>query len=394
MSNEMDDYELFGGEPPEEPKTQQPQRMASPQAGAQPRPQSDRGGASAGGTSIADTAAAVARRKQEANRTALMHELMLIVGFLAIIGVGWLVWSKYMEKQEALAKQQHEYEMAERKAQAERDEARRQEDRKRREDMERKRTEERERRAKELEARRQAAEQKRLAQESARKNLERFRAMRTMFRGAEVDYYRNAADAERPDKVGAEALFVCMFPGGGDGCDFYELRTKADGGPFESQKLVENGAPQPIAKEKFEEMLKTQPWLILRDRGQGVVGTRAETKAYLFNPTRKRRGEIPVPDAEGSFSPTREEFGALCDAVKAIGCNKSAFKYRVEFRGGGLANPVLVKELALGEEIGRAAFREVVREELKKIQRRGHAVSSADVETALRTGRVVYTTVR
>ena len=126
------------------------------------------------------------------------------------------------------------------------------------------------------------------AQAEAAKAVQRIKLLLSAFRGAEIDYYKNAVDAERPDKVNAEALFICLMPGGGSGCDLYEIRTKA-GESMEAVRLTESGKPEPIGKEAFAEKLKASPSLILRDRGIEMI-SRPDLKVYFLDPTRGKRG--------------------------------------------------------------------------------------------------------
>ena len=394
-TNEMDDYELFGGEPPSQPRqtpkkypTSQP---VSEEAGAAPEADPSRGTRS----TLADTAAAVARRKKEADRSALMHEVMLIVGFLLILGVGWFIWSAYMDRQARLEKMRHELEMKEQQAQAERAKKERAEEIARREKIQKEKEAKAAALKAEREAKRAAEAAKRAAQEKAGKAQQRIKTLMAAFRSAEIDYFKNAVDAENPSKVGAEALFVCLMPGGGSGCDLYEIRTKADG-PMETVLLKEDGKAESIDQESFTAKLKATPSLILRDRGLDTGAARADVKAYFLDPTRGKRGFknlVPCPSADSMFSPSKEDFGALYDAVRALGCTKMAFKYKVSFKGGGLADPVFVKEMGVGEELGRVAFREAVRKSLQATSR-GRAVKDSDVEMVLRSGKVLFVPTR
>ncbi len=393
MNNEADDYELFGGEPPDQP--QQPRKYPTSQpvgeGAAAPQADPERGSRS----TLADTAAAVARRKKEADRTALMHELMLIVGFLVILGAGWFIWRAYMDRKAEQARLAHEYEMKEQAAQAERAKKEREEELARREKLQKEKDEKAAALKKEREEKRAAEEAKRLAQEKAARAVQRIKLLQATFRGAEIDYYKNAVDAERPDKAGANALFVCLMPGGGSGCDFYEIRTK-EGGARETVRLTETGVPEPVDEAAFSTQLKEMPSLIIRDRGLDAGTSRSDAKAFFLDLTRAKRGfkeMCPAPSADAVFSPSKEDFGALYDAVRALGCTKTAFKYKVSFRGGGLVDPVFVKEMGLGEEIGRNAFRDAVRKSLEATSR-GRRVKDADVEQVLRAGRVAFSSSR
>ena len=392
-TNEMDDYELFGGEPPAQPRhppKKYPTSLPSDE-GAAPVPDPSRGTRS----TLADTAEAVARRKKEADRSALMHEIMLIVGFLLVLGVGWYIWRGYMDRKAEMARKAHEYEMQEQAAQAERAKKERAEELARREKLQKEKEAKAAALKAEREAKRAADAAKREAQEKANKAVQRIKALMAAFRGAEIDYFKNAVDAENPSKVGAEALFVCLMPGGGAGCDLYEIRTKADG-PMESVLLKEDGKSEPISQEAFTAKLKSTPSLILRDRGLDTGTARADVKAYFLDPTRGKRGFknlVPCPSADSMFSPAKEDFGALYDAVRSLGCTKTAFKYKVSFKGGGLADPVFVKELGLGDELGRSAFREAVRKSLESTSR-GRQVKDSDVEMVLRNGRVLFVPTR
>lgn len=396
MSNpntDMDDYELFGGEPPSTPQ-RQPTRTyptAQPQEEeAAPVVDRSRGTRS----TLADTAAAVARRKREADRSAIIHEILLIGGFLAVVVVAWLFYRQYMDRKAEQERLAHEYTMKEQAAQAERAKKQREEDMARREKIQKEKEAKQAALQKEREEKRAAEMAKRQAQAEAAKAVQRIKLLLSAFRGAEIDYYKNAVDAERPDKVNAEALFICLMPGGGSGCDLYEIRTKA-GESMEVVRLTESGKPEPIGKEAFAEKLKASPSLILRDRGTEMI-SRPDLKVYFLDPTRSKRGfrnTASAPSADSMFSPSKEDFGALYDAVCALGCSKLAFKYKVVFRGGGLADPVFVKEVGLGEELGRNAFRDAVRKSLES-SRRGRRLTDADIEQVLRAGTVVFTPTR
>ena len=392
-TNEMDDYELFGGEPPAQPP-QPPKKYPTSQSageGAAPAPDPSRGTRS----TLADTAEAVARRKKEADRSALMHEIMLIVGFLLVLAVGWFIWRAYMDRKAEMARKAHEYEMQEQAAQAERAKKERAEELARREKLQKEKDAKAAALKAEREAKRAAEEAKRAAQEKANKAVQRIKALMAAFRGAEIDYFKNAVDAENPSKVGAEALFVCLMPGGGSGCDLYEIRTKADG-PMESVLLKEDGKAESIGQEAFSAKLKSTPSLILRDRGLDTGAARADVKAYFLDPTRGKRGFknlVPCPSADSMFSPAKEDFGSLYDAVRSLGCTKTAFKYKVSFKGGGLADPVFVKEMGLDDELGRNAFRDAVRKSLESTSR-GRQVKDSDVEMVLRNGRVLFVPTR
>ena len=393
-NNEMDDYELFGGEPPAQGPQTVRQYPTGQGAGAAPEAGPSQGSRS----TLADTAAAVARRKKESERTALMHEAMLIVGFIVVLAAGWLIWNAYNEKQKERERQRHEYEMQEQAAQAERAKQQREEELARREKIQKEKEAKAEALKKEREAQKAAEAAKREAQAKAAKASQRFKSLLAAFRGAEIDYYKNAMDAERPDKVGAEALFVCLMPGGGSGCDLYEIRTQADA-PMQAVKLNEHGDPDPMEETAFAEKLKSAPSLILRDRGGLDANARTDVKAYFLDPTRAKRGlrgatnTCPAPTSDGVFSPSKEDFGALYDAARALGCTKMAFKYKVSFKGGGLADPVPVKDMGFGEELGRSAFRDAVRRSLEA-KARGRRVTDADVEGVLRAGQVVFTSAR
>lgn len=385
-TNEMDDFELFGGEAPVEQPSQKPQQS---QQGGAPQADPSRGSRS----TLAETAAAVARRKKESERTALMHEIMLIGGFLLVLAVGWFVWRAYMNKQAEMERIRHEYEMQEQQKQAEIAKAQREEAFARQEKLRKEREAKALALKKEVEARRAAENAKRLEMEKANAAKLRIKSLLTAFRGAEIDYYKNAMDAERPDKVGAEALFVCLMPGGGSGYELYEVRTKADG-KMDSVRLTEKGDPEPVEEKAFGEMLKSVPSLILRDRGQDFSAP-GSVKAYLLDPTRSKRGlrgavnTCPPPSADSVFSPAREDFGALYDVARSLGCSKTAFKYKVYVRGGGLADPVFVKEMGFGEEIGRAELRDAVKKSLEASSR-GRRVDNAGADGVLRTARVEF----
>jgi hypothetical protein len=227
----------------------------------------------------------------------------------------------------------------------------------------------------------------------ARRAADRVKSLLAAFRGAEIDYYKNAEDAERPDRVGAEALFVCLMPGGGSGYELYEVRTKADG-KMASARLSEKGDPEAVGEKEFGDMLKSVPSLILRDRGQNFA-SHGGVKAYLLDPTRARRGlrgasnTCPPPGADSVFSPSRADFGALYDVARSLGCSRTAFKYKVYLRGGGLADPVFVKEMGFGEEIGRGALRAAVRKALEA-RSHGRRVDDAGAESVLRAARVEF----
>lgn len=386
-TNEMDDFELFGGEPPAPAAGGAAADVSEAEPAFDPNRRQR--------ASVAETAAAVARRKKEADRSALMHEVMVIGGLVVVLGVCGFLWHSHMQKKAELERQRHEYEMQEQAAQAERAKQARAEEAARREKLQKEKEEKAEALRKEREAKRAAEEAKREAQAKAVKATQRFKALLGAFRAAEIDYFKNAVDAERPDKVGAAARFICLMPGGGSGCDLYEIETKADA-PMTSVRLTETGDPEPVDEKTFADRLKATPSLVLRDRGiEGNTRT-GELKAYFLDPTRSKRGfktTHPAPSADAVFSPSKEDFGALYDAVRALGCSRLAFKYKVSFKGGGLADPVPVKEVGLGDDLGRAAFGEAVRRVLEA-KSRGRAVRDADVETVLRTGQVVFTTVR
>lgn len=389
-TNEMDDFELFGGEAPVERPQQRPQRTQQETAqGGAPQADPSRGSRS----TLADTAAAVARRKKESERTALVHEIMLIVGFLLVLAAGWFVWRAYMNKQAEMERRRHEYEMQEQQKQAEIAKAQQEELRAYREKLRKEKEAKDLALKKEREARLAAENAKRAEQEKARRATERIKSLLAAYRGAEIDYYKNAVDAERPDKVGAEALFVCLMPGGGSGYELYEVRTKSDG-KMDTTRLNDKGAPDAVDEKTFGDMLKSVPSLILRDRGQDFT-SRGDVKAYLLDPTRARRGlrgavnMCPAPSADSVFSPSREDFGALYDVARTLGCSKTAFKYKVYVRGGGLSDPVFVKEMGFGEEIGRADLREAVKRSLEATSR-GRRVDDAGAESVLRAARVEF----
>jgi len=399
MSNNtsMEDYELFGGEPPAQPK--QPPRKYPTSAGqpqaeeAAPEADPSRGTRS----TLADTAAAVARRKKEADRSALAHEIILIGGFLLVLAVGWFIWQQYMDRKAEAARKAHEYEMQEQAAQAERAKKQRDEELARREKIQKEREAKQAALKKEREEKRAAEEAKRQAQAQATKATQRIKMLMSVFRGSEIDYYKNAEDAERPDKVGAEALFICLMPGGGSGCDLYEIRTKP-GAEMEAVRLTESGKSEPVEKQVFAEKLKAAPSLIIRDRGLDATSRSSDVKSYFLDPTRGKRGfrnSCPVPSADSMFSPSKEDFGALYDSLRAMGCTKLAFKYKVTFRprGGGKADEVFVKEVGLAEELGRNAFREVVRKSLEQ-NARGRKITDIDVDQTLRAGQVIFTPTR
>ncbi len=366
--NDMD--KLFGGGE-ESPKNN----------AATPEPQK------AGRQTIAQTAAAVSRRRRESNRTALIHETLLIIGTLLLVGGSYFAFRAYLRHKAELEERRHENAMAE-KARAE-------------EAMRRLREEtaahfqrEREKREREVAEQRRRQEEKRAAQEKARSQTARFREVKDVMRGATIDYFRNADDAERPGKVDGEATFLCLFPGGEDGCAFYEVRTVPGQKPAAS-RLSENKPPVPLPEEEFSRLAATKPYLILRERGKA----RQDVKAYLVSPSKTRRAakNIPVPEAAATFSPAKADLGELYDAVHTLGISRLAFKYRVTFSAKELVGGVVLPQiLGLDETITRAAVANAVKRDISERARKDRyfAKSLPSVDKLLEKGTLSFTAVR
>ncbi len=340
-----------------------------------------------GRPTIEQTAALVSKRRRESERIALAHEILLVIGTLLLVAGSFFAFRHYLRHKSELERQRHENVMAE-KARAEAAE------RVRREETAAYFQREREKRQRELAEQRRQQEERRIAQEKSRSQAARFRAVRQLMRGADVDYFRNAEADERPGKVDGEATFICVFPGGESGYVLYDVRI-VPGQPSVVHRLFEDRPPEVLSETAFRNLTATKPYLILRERG----GSRAKPKAYLVFPAGSRRTakSAPVPKGACSYSPAKADLGELYAALEALGVTRLVFRYRVEFFVKLLpAKVILPRTFTLREEVTRGVVEKAVEQAICDLARadRKRAQELPPLDKLLDAGTISFEAVR
>ena len=308
---------------------------------------------------IAETVAAVARHRRESERNALIHEIAVVVGGLVLVGAIALLVRYQCQRSEQL---EHERQTFARQQQAAEEAARREaaaqqlkieEARKRAEDA------------------RRAAEQTRL--ENTRKQREQeqilrdnailFRKALTCFRNGKIDYGRNASISDLPDKVTSEAKFLYLVPGGVSSFSLYDVFVRP-GQPLAVRELSEKELPQDVAAEEFNRLIETTPCLTVRNflDNPSLVGARPTL--YFHSPV-PRPQTASIPDADTSLNPSREEFGELYGALKAIGGGQLVYTYQIDVHIPGWQQDVPIQTVRFADEIGRNAFERSIQRELE-----------------------------
>lgn len=169
------------------------------------------------------------------------------------------------------------------------------------------------------------------------------------FAGAKLDYWKNAADEDRPGKD-RPLTFAGLVPDGAGG--YVELELEMGGGkPFAARKITGTGDAVDIDKVAFNKLIADTPYLVAR-----------EGRAYFCSPGKGTKPDFyKVPAKDGAFDPSREEFGALAACLVAAKIPAPAFKYEVRLVLEKLQKELVVATVGYGESVPRAAFETAAR---------------------------------
>lgn len=342
--------------------------------------------------SIAQAAEAVARHRRENERRALFHEILLIIGGLLIVAACAYGFIAYSRHKAAIEKQKHDQLMAEREREEKAEEARRAALNAERERQKKEKAELEAKRAREKEELLKKRQQEREEEQKIRSLHERYVNVQAMLRNSIVDYWKNAPAAERPGASDKAATFVCLFPGSGNGYVFYEIRTEP-GKPNRAFKLQDKQEPEPVPEADFNKLCGTSPYLVVRDLGTVSI---SGGKSYFVYPAGapRRAKNFAVPDEAGVFNPSKEDFGELYEAIRALNMRRTAFWYRITVKSKALLNPMeLPRNVYFGNEVGRQALRESIASELKNMPKR-HGTRLPTADEVLQQGRLIFTAMR
>lgn len=313
----------------------------------------------AGRPTIAETAAAVARHRRESERTALFHEIALVIGGLLLVGAIALVVRYQMQRNAELERDRQEFARQQQAAEeAQRREAAAQQLKL---EAERRKAEEARRAAEQ--ARREQDRKRQEEEQKLRENANFYRKALNCFRNGKIDYWRNASAADRPDKVSSEAKFLCLVPGGVSGFSLYDVFVQP-GKPLAVHELSEKELPQQFDAERFSEFLKSRPCLVVRNL-LGNDALSGSSPTLFFRTPVPRPKTARVPDVDTSLNPSREEFGELYGAIKAFGGGQLAYQYQIDVRLKGWTQDLPIQTVRFGQEIGRDAFERSIQRALE-----------------------------
>ena len=289
---------------------------------------------------IAARSAAVARNRQQVARTALVTDVMRIVGVVVLIGgVCWYMNMRHkqnMEEERLRAEQAREQQAAREKARAA-DAARREKEREamRAAAAERLRLEEERKKAVE----RRAEEKRRVDA-----NIKRRQAALDRFHGTTLDLISSAPATDIPAKVLSETWFSCVAPGGRTGLTVYEVQALPDK-DIHVFRLDDDGKVTDVPIDTFNQHVT---------RGQFLL-TKGSRCYYNPGGTRKWELNVPVPIGNETFDPSRDDFRDLLAFVRQNCPGKSAMSYEVFFRDVG-GTKTRVQTLHFGGVVSRAEF--------------------------------------
>ena len=342
-----------------------------------------------GRPTFAETTAAIARHRKEAERSNFLHGLALAVGGILLVGAFTFLCRYVLQWREA--RERERLELARELKEADQAQQREFMAHQLKIQEERRKAEEARRAAEQvrLEANRKLREQ----EQALRENSNLYRRAVNGFRGAKIDYWRNASVADRPDKVTAEAKFLCLVPGGVTGFSIYDVFVRP-GQPLVVRELSEKELPKAVEEEKFSGLLKSRPCLCMRNLLENKSLSGEMPTAFFRTPTARPK-TASIPEADATFNPSREEFGELYGALKALGNSKLAYTYQINVRIPDCAKELSIRTVRFGEEIGREAFARVIQREFELQQRnvpakeKRTAVTEALLETTLKKATVL-----
>jgi len=285
---------------------------------------------------VAARTAAVARNRQKAARTALIHDLLRILGVVVLIGgVALIVHVKHQhrleeERQQAVREAAAQAARAkEREAAAARAEARRAVERA--EAAEKRRQEE---------EKKQALERKAEAKRQVEANRKRHQTALERFRGTVLELLSAAPAADLPARVVGETWYSCVTPAGRSGLTLYEIQA-LPGKDIHVTRLDEKGEVADVPLGEFNRLVSGSSYLLAKG-----------THCY-YKGTKNWQMRVSVPAAGEKLDPSHEDFRDLY-AFAARQCDKrSALSYEVFFRDvGGAETRILV--LPFGTPFERA----------------------------------------
>ena len=187
------------------------------------------------------------------------------------------------------------------------------------------------------------------------------------FRGATVDYWRNAPDADRPGKSKLPLQLSALVPTD-KGKVALIVMASIPGKKMSYSELSPSAGTVELSKEAFGRLTAETPFLVL-----------SGTHAYFSSATKKAQPtDFPPPTKDAGFNPSRMEFGKLYGEVSRLGLQMGKFRYHVSFNAKGLHAPVDVADVKFGEEVPYASF-------VKALEEKGFPG-----EAVLKLGRVYF----
>ncbi|MCQ2390014.1 MAG: hypothetical protein MJ240_01210 [Kiritimatiellae bacterium] len=200
---------------------------------------------------------------------------------------------------------------------------------------------------------RKKAEAERLAErqkeEEARKAIRErkdgYEQILRQFSTATLDYWKNAPKDERPGKAKTPMTFHCLVPMSADGRETMLLELFCEPGkPMAVKRLSADADPVEMALDEFNKLIAQTPYLVMRGE-----------RAY-FCSQKKGASELAVPITGEQFSPSKEMFGDLYEAMSRLRFKRPTLSWQVSFLPKDEETPVEICTAAYGEWVSRGRF--------------------------------------
>ena len=191
-----------------------------------------------------------------------------------------------------------------------------------------------------------------------------------LFRTANIDYWKNARDEDKPIKGKGPLAFWCIAAGENEEPVFLELSIQV-GAKMKVRRLSANVGMVDATEAEFAKLTDSNPYLVMR-----------EGRAYFATKKSRMPMSCPAPAQGESLNPSELEFGALYAIFPKMQMQAPPFVYDVFFEVKG-DSTLKIASVRFGEKVYREAF-------VKKIESQ-YGLDSTDamaVDAVLKVGRV------
>ena len=164
------------------------------------------------------------------------------------------------------------------------------------------------------------------------------------FMNAELGYWKNALDSDRPNKAKKPLTFICLMPTRDGGKEFYELNT-APGKKMEVRRLSADDVWAEMPLATFNRAMAEHPCVM-----------KIDNRAYFCSPTKKKEQQLLAPKKGETFRCGQADLGELYlrGAKGALG--KPRFAYEVSCRPAATKTVIPVGTFDLGTDLAREDF--------------------------------------